>query len=131
MRKTALLLVAVVATLFFSGCLGGTPQEPGSLQGTVTIGPIWPAEPSGGSPPIPCAVYEARKVMVYDGKGAKLVKQVDIDCEGHYRVELAPGAYTVDINHLGVDLSPDVPAKIVVKSGETVTLNIDIDTGIR
>jgi len=129
MRKAAWL--AMAAALSFSGCLGGAPQEPGVLQGTVTIGPISPVETPGGSPPIPCAVYEARRVMVYDGKGTKLVEQVDIDCEGRYRVELPPASYTIDINHLGIDTSPDVPAKIVVKSGEAVTLNIDIDTGIR
>ncbi|MEE9583710.1 MAG: hypothetical protein V3W01_03515 [Dehalococcoidales bacterium] len=41
------------------------------------------------------------------------------------------GTYTVDINYSGIDSSPDVPKKIEIKPGETVRVEIDIDTGIR
>jgi len=54
---------------------------------------------------------------------------VDIDCNRHYEVKLSPGSYTVDINRAGIDHSREVPKKIEIKSGETVTLDIDIDTG--
>jgi hypothetical protein len=109
-------------------------ERSGVLQGDVTIGPIWPVEPPGGSPPIPPEVYQARKVVVYDESGAEALKIVDIipgGERGHYRVELAPGTYVVDINHLGIDSSDEVPARIEITSGQTVNLDIDIDTGIR
>jgi hypothetical protein len=128
--RNLVLLAMVVISVTLCGC-AGSPGEPGTLEGTVTIGPIWPVEPPGGSPPVPCEVYQARKIMVYDERGSQLVSQVDIDCQGHYRALLKPGPYTVDINHLGIDHSPDVPKKIAVKSGETIRLDIDIDTGIR
>ena len=69
--------------------------------------------------------------MVYTADGNRLVQQVDIDHDGTYRVELPAGDYLVDINHAGIDHSPDVPTVVTVRSGETVRLDIDIDTGIR
>ena len=37
----------------------------------------------------------------------------------------------IDISHGGIDRSSDVPKKIEIVSGQTVVVNIDIDTGIR
>lgn len=127
--KVTLLLVALALVLAAAGCAGTT--ETGVLEGVVTIGPIEPVERPGATPTIPPEVYEARKVLVYNEAGSRLIKTVDLGPDGRYRVELAPGTYTVDINHLGVDSSGDVPLKIEIKSGETVRVDIDIDTGIR
>jgi hypothetical protein len=60
-----------------------------------------------------------------------LLKTVDIDCDGRYRVELEPGVYRVDINRIGVDFSSDVPEQVEITAGLTFKLDIDIDTGIR
>ncbi|MFC2059291.1 META domain-containing protein [Chloroflexota bacterium] len=105
--------------------------DSGLLRGEVTIGPITPVEKPGETPAVPCEVYGARNIMVYDSDGTSLIKQVDIDCEGNYEVKLKPGIYMIDINNIGIDHSSDVPKEIEIKSGETVELNIDIDTGIR
>ena len=124
----------LLAVFFAAGSLTGCPAQggsPGVLTGNVTIGPLSPVEIEGQSTPVPPEVYEARKVMVYAAEGNRLVEQVDIDHEGAYRVELRPGDYTVDINHIGIDSSADVPRKVTIVSGETVHLDIDIDTGIR
>ena len=127
--RTTLLLVALALVLAAIGCAGTT--ETGILQGLVTIGPIEPVERPGVTPTIPPEVYEARKVLVYNEAGSRLIKTVDLGPDSRYRVELAPGAYTVDINHLGVDSSGDVPRQIEIKSAEMVRVDIDIDTGIR
>ena len=71
------------------------------------------------------------KQGVYDKNGSKPVKKVDLGQDGYYNVKLKPGIYTVDINHVGIDSSSDVPKKIEIRPAETVELNIDIDTGIR
>ena len=112
------------------GCSNAT-QEPGVLKGKVTIGPLVPVERPGVEYEIPCEVYEARKVMVYDKNHKKLVKQVDIDCNGRYQVELEPGFYVIDINRIGIDHSSEVPTKVEIKPSEAIQLDIDIDTGIR
>ena len=103
----------------------------GILEGNVTIGPICPVERPGVPCPVPCEAYQARKILIYDKSGTKLLQQVSIDCTGHYRVELKAGEYTVDVNHSGIGHVTNVPKKIEIKAGQTITLNIDIDTGIR
>jgi len=128
--KRFILLTVVIIGLLLAGCSSAT-AETGMLEGNVTIGPLQPVEKPGEKPPVPCEVYEARKIMVYDKSGKKLVQQVDIDCKGHYQVDLKPSIYTVDINRIGIDRSSEVPRQVEIKSGETVTLDIDIDTGIR
>ena len=128
--RNIILAVILVMGACFAGCQGDT-APPGTLQGTVTIGPIWPVERPGEQPPIPPEVYQSRKVMVYDKTGNKLIATIDLSDEGHYSIELPAGSYTVDINYIGIDHSSDVPREIQLSSGETVTLNIDIDTGIR
>lgn len=135
MKKCLLLLAVLVIGLLILGC-SNTAVEKGLLQGYVHIGPVSPVEKPGEEVNIRCEVYEARKIMIYDESGHKLVKQVDTDCNAsenyaRYRVELEPSVYTVDINRIGVDSSSDVPKKIEIVSGATVRLDIDIDTGIR
>ena len=131
--KLFIVAVASVAIMLLVVAVGcpGTSQSPGILEGHVTIGPLSPVETPGEKPPVPPEVYEARKVMVYDESGSRLVAQVDIDSEGQYRVELKPGSYSVDINRIGIDHSADVPTQVDIVSGGTVRLDIDIDTGIR
>src|SRR3990172_4412866 len=121
MTKSLVLLSVIITGLLLSACSTET-LETGTLEGRVTIGPIWPVERPGENPPIPPEVYEARKVMVYDKNGSKLVEQVDLGTDGYYRVQLKVGAYTIDINHIGIDSSSDVPTKIEIRAGETVTL---------
>ncbi|MFC1958732.1 META domain-containing protein [Chloroflexota bacterium] len=107
-------------------------ENSGILQGIVRIGPITPVERPGEKPPIPPEVFEARKIMVYDKSGKTLIQQVDIDSDGQWYVaHLKPGTYTVDINHIGMDSSDDVPQQVEIQLGITTRLDIDIDTGIR
>ena len=130
MFRKLLIITLIGASVFIWGCSDRTAEN-GILHGKVAIGPISPVEQAGDNNEIPCEVYQARKIMVYDRKHETLVKQVDIDCNGRYRTELKPGVYVVDINHIGIDYSSEVPAEIRVQSGLTVRLDIDIDTGIR
>ncbi|MBI2288701.1 MAG: hypothetical protein HYU83_06995 [Chloroflexi bacterium] len=130
MKKIAVLMLVIIFGLLLAGCVSGT-QETGTLQGRVTIGPIFPVERPGENPPIPPEVYAARKVKVYDKSGFRLVQQVDLGPDGSYQVDLKPGVYTIDINRIGIDHSANVPKQVVIKPGETVKLDIDIDTGIR
>ena len=137
MSAMLVLLLTAMLVLLLTACGGDDPvdgSQKGILQGNVTIGPIWPVEQPGGNPPVPPEVYESRKVMVYDERGTTLIEQVDIIPHGdygYYSVELDAGRYTVDINRLGIDHSGDVPAGIEIAPGQTIDLDIDIDTGIR
>ena len=134
MKFNALLLVVIAFGLLLSGCSGS--GEVGLLHGKVNIGPVSPVEQPGQNTTLRCDVYDIRKIMIYDKDGEKLLMQVDIDCNAEenyarYRVELAPGVYVIDINHIGIDYSDEVPKQVVISSGITTRLDIDIDTGIR
>ena len=129
--KTIGAIISIIA-IFLSLVLScSTPSEPGILQGYVSIGPIQPVVRPGEIVEVPCEVYEARKIMVYDKSGNKLIQQVDIDCDGKYSVKLSPERYNIDINRIGIDSSSDVPKKVEINSGLTTRLDIDIDTGMR
>ena len=134
MKLIALLITAVTFGLLLIGC-SNTPEK-GLLHGNVNIGPISPVEQPGQTTILRCDIYDARKILIFDKSGNKLLEQVNIECNAEenytrYRVELEPGIYIVDINRIGVDSSSDVPKQIEIQSGITVRLDIDIDTGIR
>ena len=125
-----ILLIATIACVLTISC-SSTPAETGILHGIVSIGPLVPVEQEGVTYEVPCEVYEARKIMIYKQNGSDLVEEVNIDCDGRYRVELTPGIYIVDINHIGIDRSSDVHSEVEINSQLTTRLDIDIDTGIR
>ena len=128
------LIVLSISVLFQTGCQN-TQQLP-TLEGTVTIGPIFPVERPGEPRPVPAQVFENRKVIVYNKTGKRIIetidlKQIEQSVKASYSAQLAPGQYVIDISHGGIDRSSDVPKKIEIVSGQTVVVNIDIDTGIR
>jgi len=103
----------------------------GILQGLVTIGPTTLVEKPGEKPPIPPEIYKARKILVYDKSGKDLVQQVDIDSAGRYVAHLKLGTYTIDVNHVGMDSSDNIPKQVEIQSWITIRLDINVDTGIR
>jgi hypothetical protein len=133
MRNFILLATVFIALALAGlsvGCSSGTSGS-GILEGNVTIGPICPVEHPGTPCPVPCELYEVRKVLIYNSSETKLIAEADIDCAGHYSIELKPGTYTVDITRDSFGHISGVPQKIEIKEGQTVELNIAIDTGIR
>jgi len=114
------------------------PQGPETvlLQGAVTIGPISPVERPGECPSVSPDVFNARKLLIYDESGRYLVRevyftQIGSGATGYYTAQLAPGTYIIDINRTGVDTADNLPQKITVAADETITIDVNIDTGIR
>jgi hypothetical protein len=104
----------------------------GVLQGHVLIGPLTPVQRVGQPEPTPAPeVYAARQIVVYQADGKTEVARLKIDSQGNYRVELPPGTYVVAINRGGIDRGAGLPATIQITAGQTSTLDISIDTGIR
>ena len=133
LQRTKLRLTAsfVVLLLTLSAC-GPSPAEFGVLEGQVTIGPLSPVLQEGETPPTPAPeVYAARQIVVFEADGETEVARLEIDADGNYRAELPAGEYLVDINHAGIDSAEGLPATVNIEPGSTVTLDIDIDTGIR
>jgi len=133
--KLLLLGALVAASLSVSSCLPGMSED-ALLIGAVTIGPITPVQKAGECPAVPPEVFNARKLMIYDESGEHLVRdvyftQIGETANGYYAATIGAGTYTVDINHYGIDRAANFPMTITVSKDETVTIDVDIDTGIR
>jgi hypothetical protein len=136
-RSVWLLLVgAMLVSVLALSCQQPHGPETVLLQGAVTIGPISPVERPGECPPVSPEVFAARKLLIYDESGKHLVRevyftQIGNGATGYYTAQLAPGTYIIDINHTGVDTADNLPQKITVTADETITIDVNIDTGIR
>ena len=132
-----LIVVGVLAgSLLILSCQQPLGPETVLLQGAVTIGPINPVEKPGECPPVSPEVFSSRKLMIYDESGKKLVRevyftQIGNGATGYYTAQLAPGTYTIDIAHTGIDRADGLPQQITVAADETITIDVNIDTGIR
>jgi len=105
---------------------GGT----GTLTGNVSIGPLCPVEPCTIGPERLTAAYAERTIVVSMPGGAVIAEAIP-DPQAGYSIALNPGTYSVDIRHQGIDRSPDLPKTVAIRAGETIRLDILIDTGIR
>jgi hypothetical protein len=132
---TLLGILVLTGSLFIASCQPAK-TESALLKGAVSIGPLTPVQKVGECPTAAPGVFAARKIMVYDASGKKLVQevaiiQIDSTANDYYTVLLAPGTYTVDFNHAGIDRAGNLPQKITLAANQTVTIDVNLDTGIR
>jgi hypothetical protein len=135
-RWIILLFIGILFVILLVGSCQPGGSESVLLQGAVTIGPISPVERPGESPPVPPEVFVSRYLIIYDESGEKLVRevyftQIGQGATGYYTAQIAPGTYTIDINRAGMDWADNMPVKITVSADETVTIDVNIDTGVR
>jgi hypothetical protein len=128
----SLLAIIIAAAVFinFSSPVPEPVNATGTLTGTVTIGPLCPVEPCTVTPDQLAAAFAARTIIVSTPGGSIVAESVP-DPRTGYSIALKPGTYSIDMRHLGIDRSPDLPKTVTIRAGETVRLNISIDTGIR
>jgi len=118
-RLVAAVLMAGIILLASSCTLG----QPSYIEGRVTI---LPAAGEGASPSL---VFSACQVIIYDTQTGQLSHVVGVDSNGNYSTKIRPGNYVVDLYRMGsVGRSLDVPAVVQINSGETLVLNITLDT---
>ena len=128
MRFGLILSIAVACTTKES-----IPPTPGNedvngvLAGSVTIGPLCPIEPCGASIG---DTYSSRNLLLQQ-PGGKL-RKVLLQSDGTFEAVVLVGKYTVTLDrcqYLGCQ--GVFPISVEIRDGETSTLDIDIDTGIR
>ena len=106
-------------------------SENGKIQGVMTIGPICPVE-RVDQPCLPTPeMFLAHKIFVYAANKTKLIDVIIPDSMGQFSESIPAGRYYVDMTHQGIGKISGVPTTINIQPGKTVTLNIDVDTGIR
>lgn len=107
----------------------------GYLQGQITISPLCPVVTN---PPDPncqptAETYETYALAVFTASNNEKVIELNPSLDGQYQVELPIGDYIIDFevsqnNKIGLN---NLPLDVTISEGETTTINIDIDTGIR
>ncbi len=101
------------------------PAGVGGIEGQVTIGPTCPVMTLND--PCPDRPYQAT-VDVLDASG-KQVAQFQSDARGHFKVALAPGAYTIKPQRTGITRAPQQDVTVV--AGQFTPVEIVYDSGIR
>ena len=105
-----------------------TPAGMGVLSGTVSRGPLT----SIGGVGVSSAPIANAKVILSTPGGGPEVRSTATDAAGHYQVSLPSGSYLVTIGSVESSLfSKDLPASVTVSEGQTTTLDVMLDTGIR
>ena len=135
LRRSLFIIILIIITLVVAivlntgGPFPGQESSNGMLTGNVSIGPLCPVEPCSIAHDQIVAAYAARPITITTA-GGTFVGSVIADPETGYTISLRPGTYRVDTLHQGVGGS-DLPKTVTIRAGETVRLDISIDTGIR
>ena len=101
----------------------------GYVTGYINIGPFCPVERVDQPCPVPASAYSSREVIVYASDAGTIIKKGKIDAQGNYKIALSPGKYFIQINPAGIGAGEKKQA--IITSEKTITVDFDIDTGIR
>ena len=126
-----LWLLTALGLIVLDGCAAGddaspTPVATGTLFGKVSVGPLCPVEPCTN----PIDPFAGVTLVITDD-GA-LIRAVEIGDDGSYSATVPAGEYQVNLqpcDWLGCQHA--LPQLIVTQPEQVLTLDIDIDTGIR
>ena len=120
----SLALVAAVAVTAWPA--RSTPSDSG-LQGRVWLGPLSPVQQVAGPPNE--RPYSATLEVL--GPGNRIVATVHSDPDGHFRVDLAEGAYVLQGVSGSNGLPHANPVSFLVAAHRFATVRVSFDTGIR
>jgi hypothetical protein len=109
---------------------GASSSQQGTLFGTVIASPTCPVERASD----PCAPKRVahRAVRIETPSGA-LVTTVTTDGQGQFSATLVPGTYVVRVTIVPGQLGMRqiTPGRVTVVAGQTTSLTLTLDTGIR
>jgi hypothetical protein len=76
-------------------------------------------------------MYAAHLVSVYSSDRSKLIVTLTPDANGNFSATLPAGTYVVDVQHQQVGSVRGAPTTVTITTGQSVSVSISIDTGIR
>jgi len=125
------ILAAITLALAIAACgsAAAPAPSPGSgIQGVVESSPTCPVERiNSPCPPRPLAAT----VVVRDVAGHE-VARTKSGADGHFKVDVAPGTYTVVGLNINSSMLPrPIPTTVTVTAGSYVSVNVEYDSGIR
>ena len=125
------LLCACLA-LVLSGPASIKAAPSGFLEGHVKVILSREVELADGTPaPATAENYADYPLIVLSQDRKTEVTRVTADGNGNYRVELPPGDYVLDVQRRPRGRVRATPRPFTVVSGQTVRVDMDIDTGVR
>ena len=126
-----LLPLAVLLLVVMSACArdaGSASGEPGTIRGTVLLGPTCPVETMSS----PCPDEPLPDVVVRVLRQGEPVDEVTSGDGGVFEISVPAGSYTLDVEP--TEGGPGMfskPVDVSVAEGETVEVTLLVDTGIR
>ena len=133
-KSIVFTFTSVLITILFLSCDKIIENNPGFLDGKISIGPLCPVE---HDPPdtscLPTAdTYKAYQVGIWSVRGNAPVTQIHPALDGTFRIELEPGFYTLKLeNNLYGAGSSNLPVEVKILPGKETRFDVNIDTGIR
>lgn len=125
-------LVPAALSLVVACTAAGPSAPPGFMEGHVKI--VSPREvqlADGGAPTIAPEVYAEYPLIILGPDGKVEIAPVTVDAEGNYRAALPPGDYVLDVQGRSRGHIRAQPRRFRVVSGQTVHVDMEIDTGVR
>lgn len=112
-----------------------TMSEMGIVTGKVSFSPLRPGpvrddEPAE-NPELLRKMYARHKVKVLAEDGKRTIREVEINSQGIYKVELEPGIYFLQITPFGIGKLQKQSQRVEVRPGKTIQADISVDTGMR
>lgn len=123
------LLLSVALGLFVAGC-GTSPGVTANsgIQGIVEVGPTCPVERLNS----PCPPHPLAATVVVRNSAGSEVMRFQSAANGHFKVALMPGSYTLVGLPIGSGFLPrPIPSSATVVAGTFTTVNVEYDSGIR
>ena len=136
--RANLTLICLALLVGLLGVAGGSRADEGATPPAAGMGALsgsvirWPMSPVQGPGLPPAAAPAAGVKLVVYGPGRQEIATVLTDQAGHYRLNLPPGSYLIEMAPVkGRGFTKDLPATVTITQGQETRLNIRIDTGIR
>ncbi len=141
-RIVKYFLAMVVILVLLAGCKdksidvdANKLNMKGILKGKISIGPICPVETD---PPSPACqptkeTYKNWATAIWSKDEKSRIVVINPNLDGTYQIDLPIGEYVIDFdvknnNRFG---GSNLPFPITIKQGNTLQVEISIDTGIR
>ena len=114
-------------------CVASAPaQTSGSVKGHLTIVSMATVQPADGNlATVTVETYREYPLVVLSEDGKQTVAVVTADAHGNFQAALPAGSYVLDVQSRKQKHVRAIPVPFKVVAGQTATVNLEMDTGVR
>jgi hypothetical protein len=126
------LIAACILSVLIVGAPSSDAQPSGIMEGHLRIVSLKEVELADETPSKGTAENDVGyPLIILSRDGKKEITRINADGSGNYRAALPPGAYVLDVQGRARGHLRATPQPFKVAAGETVRVDMDIDTGVR